>query len=215
MKTILELNSKIWYRFLKVLYLLVFVAVFLGYNTFIIGDRVGKIDAQKTIINCNPNGDNKKISLQETGLYSEDFRDFNYEDYLKNNIQGTATILSTCRKGDTFTYNNKTIRSSGVVSADDVYRFQAMADEKLLNGKNLLDELAGKSWPPTWFNFSESDWSPYLTYKTHLFEITLKYSYKDFILSLFVGNFIIISVFFLLRSAFYYVFLGRIRPLKS
>ncbi len=66
MKTISELNSKIWYRILKVAYVLFFIPLFIcaiisGYLI-----NLPKFDSEKSYIKC---GDGRQLGLEENGIH--------------------------------------------------------------------------------------------------------------------------------------------------
>jgi len=69
MKIITELNNKMWYRFLKVIYVLIFIPIFIlaffaGYMS-----TEPKFDNEKSYIKCD-NGKELKLSENNISLYS-------------------------------------------------------------------------------------------------------------------------------------------------
>lgn len=211
MKTITDLNSKWWYRLIKVTYVFIFISIFVIWNYIISIDGVKEVDSRGTLIICTLDN-NKTINLEDTGVYFSynELRNFNYKNFFKNNTSDVQTILGACRKGESFTYEGKTIYSKGIFSTNDVYRIQATNDSKLPNGKNKLDNVPFSEQ----LYFSNTDFEDYINYNTHLFEIKPKYSYSKFINSFIIGNLLIIFAFILLRILFYYVLLGKIKPTK-
>ena len=72
MKTISDLNGKIWYRLLKVIYILFFVFI-LGLSIFLIIDGYApKFDNENSYIKCH---DGKTLGLEENSIYL-------YSDYI-------------------------------------------------------------------------------------------------------------------------------------
>jgi hypothetical protein len=66
MKTIGELNSKVWYRLLKVIYVLIFIPIFI--LSFFSGYLSTKpeFDNEKSYIKCD---DGREFGLDENGIY--------------------------------------------------------------------------------------------------------------------------------------------------
>lgn len=69
MKTIKELNNKIWYRFLKVIYVLFYILIIIGWISLILLNpdmSIKDIDQNKTTISCI--GSDKKFSPKNLGV---------------------------------------------------------------------------------------------------------------------------------------------------
>lgn len=206
MKTITELNNKWWYRLIKVIYTVLFITIFIIYNYIISINGIREIDTEKTVITCNQNN-YKKMILEKIGIYlsPQELKNYNYENFFKENNYKVQTIIGTCDKGEPYTVEGRTFISKGIVSADDVYRFQAMGDSK-----EKLDALPFSSW----IEFNTTDWEKYITYKTHLYEIEPSFSYSKFIYNFVLGNLIILISYILLQGIFYYVIIGNFKPRK-
>jgi len=69
-KTISYLNSKMWYRFIKVIYLLILFIGLVGYSISIFVFYSPKYDNNKSYIKC-ANGKNFILSQNEINLYSD------------------------------------------------------------------------------------------------------------------------------------------------
>ena len=69
-KTISYLNSKIWYRFIKVIYLLILFISIVGYSTAIFISYSQEYDNTKSYIKC-ANGKNFILSQNEIDLHSD------------------------------------------------------------------------------------------------------------------------------------------------
>jgi hypothetical protein len=87
MKTIAELNQKIWYRFLKVLYVLVFIPVFIIPVLFIVSAYSSKLDSTESYILC----DNGKI-LNSTVLKQRDI----FLWYISSSDKNTIRNMCGC-----------------------------------------------------------------------------------------------------------------------
>lgn len=213
--TISSFNSKAWYRLLKVLFCLSLIAVLGYYNLIVFTGDIKKVDREETIITCKLTEDSRQISAAEAGIYfsSDELENFDYRNYFENNSFGVSQIIDACRKDTFLTFpDGRKIKASGGVGEDTIYRWQATADEKIATGKNLLDEFP--NGVTTWISFTKSDWSSYITYKAHLFEIAPVFTYSEFIKFFLIGNVVILFIIEVIRRAFYYVVLGSLRPKK-
>ena len=83
MKTTGELNSRAWYRLLKVVFVLLTLLVLGVFNWIIVSDGIKSLDNNKTTISCTY-GDKKILTPQQIGveLSNYQFRDgFNYKNF--------------------------------------------------------------------------------------------------------------------------------------
>lgn len=212
-KTVSQLNEKAWYRLLKVVFIILFLIVLVIFNVIVFSNGIRQINYKKTLITCKiTQSENKKISLSDVGVYfsPQELANFNYGKFFKNNNYDIQTILGACNKGTILNFEGTQIKSNGVVGEDDVYRWQAMADEKLANGKSLLDEFPFE----TWRKWDKNNWNNYINYKARLFDIAPVFTYRGFLEFFFIGNFIILLIFEATRRTFYYIVLGNLRPKK-
>jgi hypothetical protein len=201
-KTIEFLNSKMWYRLLKVVYLIALVGVVLASNGVLVDEGVSRLDRDKTFIYCN--GGEKRLSAKQAdvSLNGYDFsRGFNYKEYYNSysNSFSITGILMAC-------YN--------IPPTLDIFLTQRVAEIKGVgNNKREYDEK--------YFNeqielMKKSPISKsYLDYSIELFNIEPVYSYSQFIKLFLVINLSILALFDFLRRVFYYVFLGTIKPSKK
>ncbi len=190
-KTIKYLNGKVWYRFIKVLFILIFFSVLVGYNIDISYYGIKKIDLQNSVVKCNFGPDYKKSNLSDLGLYlsASDFYNYNYKSFYTNpdNEYSIKTILSFCT-GTPYSQINPLVQ-------------QGAFDYR----KNI----------PFDGGVSANDFIKAVTYEHHLFDITPVFSYSNFFENFFIYNIIIIFVFEVIRRGFYYVVLGTLKPENS
>lgn len=223
MKTIKELNEKIWYRFLKVIYIFVLLIVLLLTNIFEFADFKDGIktpDNSKTKITCAYK-DKKEFTPQDAGIdlksLSENIFDngiFEYKNLFDGYNQTEITkILDKCY--------NTTIQKSGFIP-DDVYVLQRIYEvikaspdyqnhtihatdaEKatLDNDLSKIDQAYG------------SDKVKYLDFSIKLFDIKPEFTYVPFIQIFTLMNLSILALFELFKRIFYYIILGTVRPKK-
>lgn len=211
MKTISELNSKAWYRLLKVFFILAFLTILISANALFVFSRGFKnINQDKTLIQCTYGNKNVftpqsiDIQLNNSDFINEvfDYKIFfeNYNDYLIRNIfEGCYHRTS----GDIFA-----IQKVYEVWGDE--RLKDTAKTMTESEKKYLDDVL----PKIESAITNSQKSNYLNYSVKLFDIKPVFSYGDFITSFLITNLIIIAGFEIIRRAFYYIILGSIRPPK-
>ena len=205
-KTISYLNSKIWYRFLKVVFCFSILASILIFNGFLIMiEGIKNIDNDKTLIYCLYK-DKKVFSPKQINItLSADYlkNGFNYQDFFEgDNIYITKAILQECYGRD--------------VSLYDIYVIQRLY-EIMKNKKELSEEDERYLWfeiekITEGFKTNSQKSAEYLDYSVKLFDIKPVYSYAKFIKLFIMGNTIILLFFEALRRVFYYIVLGTIRP---
>ena len=201
MKTIAELNHRVWYRFIKVVYVLIILFSITVYNITVFANRdFQRIDQRATIIQCSV-GDKKEFSPKSIGIKIRDTdlnnnREFNYRKYFESyNDYSIGKIFSACY-GSNIT---------------DVYYKQKVAELELLylegipkdNRFLLMDYLA--------FGRKVEDLN--IDFSFHVFDIIPVYTYIQSLLLL-IGNLGILLVFEAIRRVFYYIVLGKIKPSK-
>lgn len=191
-KTISELNSKMWYRFLKVIFCVLFSLIILIFNGVIIKLGIKRLDNDKTIINCTQQ-DKKILSPQKIGVLfsSDEFKDgFNYEKYIYNyNDYNLKQILNSC-------YNPQ----NGGDFVDAIKNEYGKIDKNDFVGP-VRKKLIEKYGEPVDFSVDVFDIKPIFTY-------------AGFIKYFFIGNLSIFLCFEIIRRMFYYVISGTIKPKK-
>jgi len=223
-KTISYLNSKAWYRFLKVVFIFIFLAIILIANRIHINYSIGQISQSKTFIYCN-GGDKRVLTASQALVHfsnHEFINGFDYKNFYEddNNEYRIKAILRACYDE----VNNEAYEDVYLVYDDadgDIYAMQRAyeiagfkANRKKFDEDYLKEqfEIMKESYK------SNSQKRSYLDYSVHLFDIKPAYIYrttiKDFILYFFIINFVILLIFEVLRRVFYYIVLGTIRPKK-
>ena len=212
-KTIPYLNSKVWFRLVRVVYIVVFAVILAGYNSIIFSDGVKKLDYDKTIITCEKG---KNLSLRQIGLSfdtlegfsNNTFDNYTYENFIKDHINLAEDIASECNK-----------QSDGfrpLFSADQLQNPQSYSGSDLTKGAPL--SFQDKIKPvdnSNGFDPSKLGYYPIIDLaKYRFFNIAPRYSYTKFIEYFIIGNLIIVFAFFLVRGTFYYIVLGNFRPQK-
>lgn len=214
MKTINELNSKAWYRLLKIIFGLCILLVLIAFNWIIIIDGAKSVDNNKTTISCTY-GDKKFLTPQQIGIELSNYQfrgGFNYKNFFEGyNDYAIKTIFKNCYQ--------PTSDDIDVFAAQKVYevwgndRLSIKKDDRppLTEAeKKYLDETI----PKIESSYINSDKTKYLDYSVKLFEIQPIYTYGKFLKYFIFGNLLILFLFEILRRAFYYVVLGSIRPQK-
>lgn len=195
-KTISALNSKGWYRLLKVFFVLSFLIVAVLYNSiFTFGGKIKHIDLNKTKIACIY-GDKKSFTNKELEL------NFNEEITLSDSMNHSK-ILEACY-------------------GDKVNDRWSMLDYNIKEGNEqykIKDKISGKTVTFIWYETvkpSNKDIENiFKELKIELYKVVPVYSYAGFFMSLIFGNLIILAVFEVFRRVFYYVVLGTFKPSKQ
>jgi hypothetical protein len=213
-KTLQYLNSKAWYRLLKVIFGLCVLLVLGIYNFIVINDGVKNIDNDKTAISCTY-GDKQTLTPKQIGieLSNYELRDgFNYKNFFEGyNDYAIKTIFKSC-----YTQSNDNV---DIFAAQRVY--EVVGNDNLLikkeerppltdTQKKYLDETI----PKIENSYINSDKAKYLDYSIKLFDIKPSYTYNKFIKYFVIGNLLILLLFEVLRRAFYYIVLGSVKPKK-
>ncbi|MFA7050011.1 MAG: hypothetical protein WC164_02800 [Patescibacteria group bacterium] len=207
-KTISYLNGKAWYRFLKVIFIFIFIAVILIANGINISEGIGRIDKDKTFIYCN-GGDKRIITAKQAGVYFSNYefiKGFDYKkfygDYYNEYI--IKDILKACY--DKVPEHN---------NDEDIYLMQRVYEIVgfKANPKKYDDNYLKEQFKIMTEGYKSKDQKiSYLDYSIHLFDIKPAHTYKDFVLYFFITNFSILLIFEVLRRVFYYIVLGTIKP---
>ena len=204
-KTISYLNSKIWYRFLKVVFcfsILVSVLIFNGLVIMAVG--IKKVDNDKTLIYCLY-GDKKVFSPKQINITLSRYQlkdGFNYQNFFEGyNDDEIKAILQKCYNIDT--------RLMDIFAFQRIYEIKGNKEELSEVDKIYLKSEIKKIMEGFKTNKEKSR---YLDYSVKLFDIKPVYSYTEFYKFFIIGNLIILLVFEVLRRVFYYIVLGTIRP---
>lgn len=213
-KTVQFLNSKVWYRLLKVVFGLCALVVLGIYNFIIINEGIKKIDNDKTVIRCTY-GDKQTLTPNQIGveLSNYEFRGgFNYKNFFEGYNDNTIkTIFKSC-----YPQTNDNV---DIFAAQKVY--EIVGNNRLMikkedrpsltdSEKKYLDEII----PKIENSYINSDKEKYLDYSIKLFDIKPYYTYTNFVKVFVIGNLLILFFFEVLRHSFYYVLLGSIKPKK-
>jgi len=213
-KTISYLNSKTWYRLLKVLYILFFLFLLIVNNVIAFGYRK-QLNYEKTIIDCHigeKSSPAKNFNLNGVKGYvyfsSSDFNNYDYKKFFitPTNNNKIEAIIETCLSASSFTeitddFNGK---------IQNIYDAQRLRDIGKENSTSTDEQKITK------FN-NEKSADPLninIDYKYPLFDITPEYDTNLFIEYLLLGNASIILIFVIGQRIFYYIVLGKIKPKK-
>lgn len=215
-KTIKHLNTKAWYRLVKVIFILLFVIVLLIVNGIIFSENDFKqVVLGKTKITCTY-GDKKTFTADEINLYSlsaDEFLNgnFDYKTYFEGygNEYDIRDIVNKCHPQDNSNF--------------DVFAFQKVIEAV---GDDVL-KMEKEERPPEFISDANmekihkiekaygSEKLKYLDYTVKFFDISPVFSYIPFIKIFLLANVIIFAVFEIIRRVFYYVTLGSFRPKKG
>lgn len=203
-QTVSYLNTKTWYRFLKVFFILLFVILTIGYNAIIFWEiGLKNIDESKTVITCSI-GDKKQFNASSLGisLSSADFNEYNLFDYKKFyegfNDTKIKKIWDKCTGRDT----------------KDIFVIQRIYELGLQDNHEVTGTVAQElnSMLQSSYSFEKTK---NLDYSFKLFDINPSYSIVKFLRYFFLGNLTILVAFELLRRIFYYIALGKLYPMKN
>lgn len=207
-KTIDYLNSKIWYRTLKVFYVLVFLCVFIGGNIlgFVEDPKFKSIDTEKTKIICNF-GDRKEFSIKSKNIYLGDLADepFDYKNFFKEGSEGTIKdILGTC-------YEPVDGSVADAYAVQRIYEITGTKENrKQYDEKYLKDEVNKIT---TGYKTKDQK-IRYLNFNIQLFDIKPVFSHDEYLKFLLAFNIGFALFFEIIRRVFYYIVLGTFRPKK-
>ena len=210
------MNSKVWYRFIKVIYILLFIFVLLAYNLFVLYDiGLKQLDQNKTQIICNKTDKTFTAKQANIELKEHHFKNgFNYKEFFETYYgfnSDIAVILEDCYGKDIF----------GTI-ADDIYDYQKLLEiAKTYEFSNNNDTEKLKPMTSDYNDYKtstrlqpETDKILYLDYNILLFDIKPVFTYNSFIQYFVIGNIIILLLFESIKRIFYYIALGTIKPKK-
>jgi len=224
-KTLNYLNSKIWYRFLKVLFCLAFLIILGVYNLFLFSYGTTQVDQNKTTIYCNlrePTETKTPFSPASIGVYlsSSDFTNgqFNYKNYFESyNSFAIESIIKRCYPKTSSTADiydvqkeAEIVNQLGLVNSEGVVLQSQDATQSQLDAYKT-DYANYQKETNSLFGTEKAQ---YLDFSYQLFNITPVFTSKSFWEFFLIGNFVILLIFEVLRRVFYYVVLGSVRPEK-
>lgn len=192
-KTISGLNSKGWYRLLKVFFVLSFLIVAVCYNFcmyhFLVS--IPQYDLNESKIVCKY-GDKKIITFKMLG--------FMYDASPLND----PVVLIHCY-GDKLNNRWNIIDSTNSGSITEYIAQDKISGEKIyfvgklsIVDEALLDEFIAKNFTP----------------KAILFDVAKVRTYMPYLKWLIFGNLAMLALFEIFRRVFYYVVLGTFKPSK-
>ena len=215
-KTISDLNSKAWYRLLKVFFGLGFLIVLVGFNIIAFSSGIKSVDQDKTTVECFY-GDKKVLTAKSINLYlsNNDFVNgqFDYKNYFEGyNDYQIKNIFESC-------YQKLPGATTDVFAIQKIYevwgkdRILTKADERApltQDEINYLDTVT-KQISNT---YSNTEKAKFLDFSVKLFDIKPIFTYNPFLMLFLIGNFIILFIFEAMRRIFYYIVLGNLKPKK-
>lgn len=240
MKTVKELNEKIWYRILKVIFILIFIVLIIGYNLSIINEiKLKTVDPNRTVITCDffrKQDKHKNYTAKDMNLKLDidNFKDtkFDYKDFYTNNKYIVTEILKYCssknkdRLSKLLSYDNDIFKMQKTLELqmkNDIWKNDSgdgfvdtngnvinISDEKY----KIMNEELTKYKDYTGGLISDADKSKFLDFDVEVFKIEPSFTHVRFTKYLLIGNSVIVLLFEFIRRIFYYVILGKLKPLK-
>ena len=203
MKTISHLNSKVWYRLLKVIFVIIIILT-VGAELKLLKLEWGvkKMDSSQTIVYCTQQdkktGNYNKATFRgydsDWVVDSEQIKaiddSFNYEKYINSDDNVAVLILSYC-------YGFESYNDAGITKIRTEYN----SNNKVGSDIDKYIKIAGGQ----------------LNFKEKLFDIKpIYYIYYDYTGLLFKTALILLTLilFEVVRRIFYYIVLGSIKPEK-
>ena len=206
MKTLKELNEKAWYRFLKVIYILLLILVIAVTSFIILGDNNGfkTVDNEKTEIKCNV-GNKKVFKASEHGIkfsnYHFDNGSIDYPRFLQYNNYIGIDILKAC--GSFIFIDNSLIIQKSFEIYSDLSLSKKEADDKWNSAYNEM------------YNLGDYDKVKLLNFNAQMFNVVPQFTYFYVIKLLGISILVILLIFEIIRRAFYYIVLGKVIPMKN
>lgn len=209
MKTLQALNEKAWYRFLKVIYILLLILVIAVTFIIIYSSNHGfkTIDNKKTEIKCNV-GNKKVFKASEHGIELSDYYfdngKLNYPNFLQYHNSDAIDILIACgiKINDNTTDNSLILQKSYEIYSDF----------------SLSKKEADDRWDSAYkemYNLGDYDKVKHLKFNGQMFEVVPQFTYLYVIKLLVISILIILLIFEITRRAFYYIVLGKVFPTKT
>lgn len=209
-KTISYLNSKAWYRLIKVIYILVFITALISFNLFLYSiNGLKTVDQDKTQIQCNI-GDRKTFTSKSINLNLDksDFKNdkFDYEQFFRNyNDFEIKNILKECSPES----------AKNLIDSLDVFRIQRIYEITGIKGAEKeydKDYLNSETQKITSGYKTSDEKANYLDFSVKFFDIKPVFTYNEFIKYFLIGNLIMLLIFEGIKRIFYYIVLGSIKP---
>lgn len=216
-KTLEYLNTTIWYRLIKVIFIILLFFTLGIVNVLLFSSNdIKEVDANKTLIQCTLK-DKKQFSAKDKNLYlnSNYFTNghFVYKDFfISADEYNVKKIFDAC-------YAN-----TDVALLYDVYDEQKLVE--IINSRGLIginpkpqgatEEMNTEfqSYKDKTKNIYGTEKAEYLKFDIKMFNIIPVFSYLNFITLFILSNFVVLLIFEIIRRSFYYISLGVIRPKK-
>lgn len=203
---------------MKVVFVILFVFVFVGYNLIIFfsDPGFGDIDTDKTVVVCSLR--DYKFKLSDIGVYlgksSLVNGRFNYQYFFSSYYDDEIyKIINECHKDTKFKPQDSIFDSQKAVELfNEIGLIDKNKSEQTQEERDLLEKRY-KEYKERGY-IIDRDKLKFLDFGIHIFEIYPKLSYSRYITFLIVGNLIILGVFEGIRRIFYYITIGSIKPKK-
>ena len=194
MKTVTELNSKWWYRLIKVIYLLLFI---FAMGCSLIAPPVSYLESPKKLIKCGNGVEISPSDLYDKGIYLNSYDSFVSAD---NHFK----IQTLCEPNSKYVSRVKVQkilddRPNGV-AMDDVLN-ELTKDGWLVEGVNTNPDKAYKEYTADDF-------------KKITYEVKKDIKWGEMIEVLLLSVIGTIIFFEITRRIFYYIVLGSVKPTK-
>lgn len=216
MKTLSEINQKVWYRLIKVIFVFLFAIILLIANGLIFsGEDFKQVSLGETRISCTY-GDKEEFTAIEGGLYllySDTFLNgaFDYKYFFEKpfNEHNINRILNKCYPQQYSSFDVFEMQKVAEVTGDNILKMRK--DERPVE---FISDTDMEKINKTRTAYG-SDKLKYLDFSVQLFNISPVFTYYPFIKVFLLTNTIILVIFEIFRRAFYYITLGSIRPKKN
>ncbi|MCI5108319.1 MAG: hypothetical protein MRY49_00540 [Candidatus Pacebacteria bacterium] len=209
-KSIKELNEKIWYRTLKVVYLISFIGVLAGYNIFLFAELgIKQVSQDRTVIECNYGSGTFSATDAEIYLDNGDFIEgkFSYKLFFLNyNDYNIRKIISKCIGKEIHPSSDVFVLQKAIEIRNDRNAIGDQSFEFSEDDGNKFLEIDKK--------YSDLDKSPLLDWDYEIFKINPAFSYWN-VLWILLANIVVVLLFELARRIFYYIVLGKLFPTKN
>jgi len=184
------------------------------------GEDIKTVDQSKTIIQCNLGAKEsftaKSINLN---LNNSDFIDgqFNYKSFFEGyNNYNIEKILNECYPKRRAMIGNNYDIYDDQKEAELIKKYGFLGYENSLTQeqKNTLD-VDYNTYKQQTNTVIGNDKAKFLDFSFNMFDIKPVFTYIKFLFYFFLGNFMILLVFEVLKRVFYYIILGTFRPHKK
>lgn len=216
-KTISQINSKTWYRLLKVIYIFVGIIALVIFNGVAIFDSpgYGALSTTETTVLCTMK-DKKELILENIpGVYlsKDDFpaQKFDYKRLFSGgNVFDVKAILEACYGDSGMIFNDSII--------DEQKRAELTQKHGLIGKTKTTEEIQTLNLEFKVYKlkeeklYSDSDKIKLLDFSIKLFDIQPVFDNRPLINFLVFGNLVILAIFEIGRRIFYYIVLGKLKP---